>query len=588
MHNRRIVLITIALGIILSISFSGCDYTYKIQLPDGQLDKLSLISTYPGHIDDNGEMTPVCSMDDPLAVDPSTNKQLQANGFILNFVMKLTGKKHNVEPFAFPGDMLKHTGYTDQPNTFPIVTVNEKTNMGTSGLKLNAKCLDTLSSNKLITTCNGTENPPNNKAGVNFNTYFPCENTDNTTVCRHHTDKNDVGVIVMFDNSGSMDGWVNPNTFQEVGETGGSLQGNESMATDNGWNAREQAWANLVNVLSPNYKRMVLRFGEFAGEGNDKLILAGCANPDGLPQEQLWDNCFGVNQDIADMRVLKKPVKNMGNITKGRTPLWYALKRMYDYLKTKTDLKVKHIIVVDDSPDTCTKKSPFYNWAIDAACSSVGFDEFKQELLTDLKANPEQNIHISFIQIQSKGYMERDTEQAEVSCLTRGHYIFLNARQWGDDDYDYKSDLSKALQQSMSLLAYSLQGFWQYGFKLVAMSDPTKAVPGTLAVASGDLTLTGGDPDSLSTGPTPMYFDIGSLNMATSLADNRAVIRIPCSTDTKCTTSGSNMDVPGNFLDASCIAEPQCVESLGLCHWAYAGKDFACETDKKCTLGKCQ
>ncbi len=599
MYRRITLSLASVLGAILVLSVLGCDHTYKLQLPSEQFKMFRLVSTYPGYIN-NGSMVPVCSMDDPLAVDPKTKQRVQANGYILNFVLELQGKNkgqtYNLsQNEAFPGDIIKQKGVLGG-NAAYLVNVGEGTNMGVSRFNLRVNCLESITSNRLNTQCSGLSNPANNQTAADFNSFFKCETAQTSAgtterKCEHHTSKNDVGVVVMFDNSGSMEGWVDPTTYQEVGKTGGSLTGSENRATDNNWNARDQAWETLQEYLDPNYKRLVLRFGEFAGTQGDMLLLSACPNPNGLPQEKLWDQCFGINQSLTDMSILHSVPQGMGNSTKGRTPLWYSVKRVYEYLKTRTDIKVKHMIIVDDSPDTCTKKSPFYNWSIPAECSTVGFQDFKNELLQDLKANPQQNLHISFIQIQSKGYMERDPEQAEIACLTRGHYIFLNARQWGGSLDDYKANLSNALMQAMKTLAYAIQGYWQYGFDLVGLKDPATIPPGSLAAATGDLTLQGGQEDSLSTSDELLHFIIGTTTTEYNnpLADNRAVIRIPCTSGTKCTKATSNMDAPANFLDQACIKDPpQCVPALGLCHWEYAGKNAACGGNKKCCKGKCQ
>lgn len=621
MHNQRIVLITLVLGIILSVSFSGCDATYKFPPITKQLDKLSLVSTYPGYIGDHNQMTPVCSIDDPLAPGK------QPNGLILNFTLGLIGLKQ--EGVAFPGDMIIQKGSGAHKKNFRLANVDESTSMGIDRFQQDIQCLETLTSSALNKQCTGMQNPKTINKAVNFKSYFPCDEIGGITVCKHHTDTNDVGVIVMFDNSGSMDGWVYPNTFQEAGKIDDSTVSNEILihndwATDKQWNAREQAFNAFESKLNPNYKLMAMRFGEFASTGSTTLLMAGCnagllSNPP--PKgEKLWDQCFGVNRAMVDFGALKYTQ----NGTKGRTPLWYAVKQAYEYMKTKTDLKVKHIIIVDDSPDTCTTKSPFYNWAADpkkvSPCSTTGYQDFRAMLIKDLKANPDQNIHISFIQIQSWGYMERDTEQAEVACLTRGHYIFLNARQWGGDTYAYTAHLTEQLKQAMRNLANTLQGFWQYGFNIVDLSDKSKIPAGTLAAASGTLTLTGGKSDSLSKDSTKMTFEMkappsntttSSLTKAESAdgvdakdatsttdtgaitdtvsdtapdtvsakdpgtttdtgkdtytppkppsyayMDQRAVIRIPCNTGTSCTKSKSFMDQPKSFLDSSCIVSP--------------------------------
>ena len=168
-----------------------------------------------------------------------------------------------------------------------------------------------------------------------------------------------VALAVLIDMSGSMGGLVYP--FPPYYEDTRSnvlaafpldfAFGNN--ATDKG-NARFSAVVDMIKSLNPDDDLIVFTY-------NEKKVDVVCelaAIPD-ASYEDKKANCFGTNRKLVlgvDPDGSGGPLMSMGGNSEGRSPLWYAVREVYEYMKTSDTAKnadYRHILVINDGPDTC-------------------------------------------------------------------------------------------------------------------------------------------------------------------------------------------------------------------------------------------
>ncbi len=605
MTDNRTLLSLAFIAVLLS-----CSRPFTINYELKKVDKITYVDSYPIVFTGEDSFLPVCSPDDPIAQQFVKNGP---TGYAVNFEVNVLVKKNNntKRDVGFQGQpVIRTAGNTTGREK--VVVLDEKDNLSADAFNVNLKCLRSLHDSKLHADCtDGVKNPsPPVRKVARFYSYFhDCiepTGPGQTKVCPHHNEKGDIGVIFLFDNSGSMDGVVDvgvpgdpskPKTYQETDLKAIAPGNNQDYATDNNWSAREQvltmlfaASSHMEPLFNRNYKMLVARFAEGTNEGTPTFIKAACKVPKNMTsQKDIWNYCFGVNRSLYSETALKTLPKGM-TIAKGRTPLWAAVMYAYDFLKQqieKGSIKVGHVIVVDDSPDTCSKQSPYYNWKYDSACgdSTYNYSNLRAEVMQQLQANGDTPVHLDFIQIQSLGYMERDPQQMEMACLTRGHYVFLNARQWSPANYNVK--LAAALKAAMRGIVNMLDGYWQLAFEINDLSNVPK---GTYAALAGDISVNTNIDNAISITPMSMELDpmgpknVNDINFPK--LDTRSVIRLFCTDNSQCKQSNTNSEAPKS-LDNSCVMTG-CVQQLGLCHWSYKGDGAQCGGGNTCQLGKCE
>jgi len=173
-----------------------------------------------------------------------------------------------------------------------------------------------------------------------------------------------------------------------------------------------------------------------------------------------------------------------------------ALKDVYDFIG-KSGVPVKHIVVINDGPDTCHPDSPDFlpsvryfrtgtmEWEIGnqaSACSDTSYQDFLNHIAKDvydddgnLKPIDQIPVHVTFIQMQSKGYPMIDPAQQEVACLTGGHYTWINSNSFPLSNENRQDELvmwggqhplGLALESAVNKFRNSMAGVWRMAIKV--------------------------------------------------------------------------------------------------------------------------
>jgi hypothetical protein len=333
-------------------------------------------------------------------------------------------------------------------------------------------------------------------------------------------------VLLLIDNSGSTAGLVNEGTFKE-GKPGDVVFplnfGN--VASDRN-DERLAVARKLLEDLNPTDNFGAIAFGE--GDGTSATLQFPCNAP--VPS---LDACFGINRSVWSGA---GGIPTLGSKEGGRSNLWQAVRTAYDFLKTRRDqTRSNHIIVVTDGPDTC---APGENLgSCQTACSTVGYDDFREAFEADLNDPNRVPIRIHFIQFESVGYPGRDPRQVEMSCLSGGHYQHINSNGLPSDQ---ASQLNLAMQTAMNNVRFSLQGHWQVAseFPAYPIDSQNGVPPGSLYALSGTFTIKAAS--NLQRIDVRTGFDVGR-GGATGIPagwDHRPTIRKPCTASTQCGAAG--------------------------------------------------
>ncbi len=281
-----------------------------------------------------------------------------------------------------------------------------------------------------------------------------------------------VAVAVIVDHSGSMFGWVDPDRFYETPSpvTVTPIQEAQSDPNRQRYLALQEKLAGELNVGD----RLIAWFIR-----EDGVHLA-CALPDTVLQSQGLATlsqqeqfCFdsqarryiadpNASDDAFDIlaaagganKILGVDAQEMG-----RTPLWTAVAHAWDFLQkntpggcrkspaSSTELNACHIVVLTDSPDTCSADGSY--WVPAAGCDtgdpSIQPASFQAFLDIVVNTDDAQRIPVSFIQLQSKGYPEPDPAQVQVACLTGGTYQFINGNTLNKSGDQFRTALSDAV-----------------------------------------------------------------------------------------------------------------------------------------------
>ena len=380
-------------------------------------------------------------------------------------------------------------------------------------------------------------------------------------------------VLLLIDQSGSTAGIVEKDSFKE-GKPGEVIfPDNFGEASSDRNDERLAVARKLLEDLNPNDNFGALAFGE--GDGQSTTVTVPCNDT-----QPSLDKCFGINRDLWRAG---NAIPALGSAEGGRAPLWQAVSTAYDFLKTRRDqTRSNHIIVVTDGPDTC---APGENLgACQTACSSIGFDTFRQRFEADLSDPNRVPIRIHFIQFESRGYPGRDPRQVEMSCLSGGHYQHVNSNGLPRDQ---QNQLNLALQTAMNNLRFSLQGHWQLtsDFPGLASGASSGVAPGSLTALGGTFTIKASS--NLQRIDVQTSFGVGR-GGATGIPaswDHRPVIRRACSEATEC-------GAPGEGGGCSIICSDETLTCAGGPTGVTAPNLFGCEIDGGgngfCCGGTCQ
>jgi len=368
-----------------------------------------------------------------------------------------------------------------------------------------------------------------------------------------------VGVVVLVDQSGSVSGFVQPN--DELAPPDGKPDRNFEMSYDDAnlaitkWQ-QEKGEVNVLSRLASDKKQLrLLALQDFISglNKNDKLLVMSynedetnklvCSGAE-LENPTMAD-CFATRRDWV-ARGMNDLAGNEG----GRTPLWESLHGAVEFLQGQTGLAAKHIVVLNDGPDTCSPASQHFVGG--TPCASKSFEQVTSLLETGTSDVP---VHVHFVQFQARGYPERDQAQMEVACLTDGTYTFVNRNDMGAEATEFQDALIAAFDRAR----FAFLGKW----RLIVQSD----------VVSLDLPWASGTPPGHAYGLRGFLkllqsafvrtefivsFKVGSQSNADSVKDtpnwdNGLVFRKDCTLDSQC----------GGDDNASC--QSRCGWETGLC-----------------------
>ncbi|TNF25289.1 MAG: VWA domain-containing protein [Deltaproteobacteria bacterium] len=338
-------------------------------------------------------------------------------------------------------------------------------------------------------------------------------------------------IMILIDQSGSTSGLVDATKNNIEAHTGNfEIPSNFGSLASDGTNLRLAAARRLIRTLNSEDRFGVLAFGE------DINLKVPCQDAQGDVQTDL-DLCFGArNTDIWLQG--DKSLDSLAGTGQGRSNMWVAVDKAYEFLKNRTLTKEDkergvHIVVLTDGPDTCSQSEN--RGACQAACSTTDEQTVLNKIETDFNDPNALKIHVHFIQFESRGYTGRDPRQLEVSCYSGGQYQYVNSNQFSSTNV---TPLQEALETAVINVRYMLMGYWQLASEVPAYQNnaaaPTGTLPGSLYALSGLLKV---KPSSnMVKTERPFPFDVGQGELADSATnwDRRPVVRKPCTAATDC------------------------------------------------------
>lgn len=381
-------------------------------------------------------------------------------------------------------------------------------------------------------------------------------------------------VMVLIDQSGSISGLVEADSFEEARSPRQLAPNFGELASDR-FHRRLAVAKRLLTTLNARDRAGVLAFGELEG------LVVPCSLATQDVQQDL-QACFGAqNRDI--WFDAQKGIDGLSAKTGGRSNLWLAVKVAYDHLRAKNDReRSNHIIVLSDGPDTCAGEK---RGSCQTPCTTADFADLSAQVEADHDDPNAPKIRIHFIQFESLGYPGRDARQVEISCISGGHYQFLDSNQFPSST----STLADALERAMMNVRYALMGHWA-----LASSVPTYAsnAGGGAGVPAGDLYAFDGqlvvksEANLSSTGLERAFpFGVGTTSSPTPDAiphwDRRPTVRKPCAGSSDCGASSA----PGS-CQTVCSAEtltcangpsPVTLPNLATCSSSQGASGFCCQ-----------
>jgi hypothetical protein len=359
-------------------------------------------------------------------------------------------------------------------------------------------------------------------------------------------DGSGIGLVVLLDQSGSVGGFVNPDP--DAGPVGREMPYDDANIAIYEWqqahnpqildelasdklNYRISTLRQLISDLNSTDKLLIMSYSE---DAKNKLVcqIPGVQNPQ--PQD-----CFTARRDFlkkssadTSFTVLDDEAPQYG----GRTPLWESLYGAIEFLGAQQGLAAKHILVLNDGPDTCYPGSETF--AGGSACADKGFED-----VVSLVSNTVKDVHVSFAQYQAKGYPARDVRQAELACLTDGHHVFVNRLDMVNDNLQFEYALDKAVDR----IRYAFLGQW----RLFVESDTvTLDLPWPQGTPVGGLYNLVGTLKFLAnatfiTEERLLNFAVGKASTKTTVQatpswDNTLLFRKDCSANSQCGGSDEN------------------------------------------------
>ncbi len=456
--------------LILGASQTGCDSTALLYLSEVKFSELYVVSAVPMKkvtVDGEVKYVPLCRMQDEVA-----------DGLILRILLKGTQDRegNDLDQSIRPGDRIDLQEVTEAKITSERFELSfnciEQQLPGTAQCTTPSDCDQgktcdigvgkgfCVASADLGGCHSGIQTGNVAISHVGFKAFTPNRGEN-------------VGVAILVDMSGSNKGFVKPfPPYYEVDNQDRSgihqdaMDGFAQRASDiNG--TRMNAVKTIIENLNTDDKAIVFGYREY---GIDVIcVLPGDLDADNdTKKEECFSSSRALVLGTGDFGPLDDYKPNVG----GRSPLWTALHQVYEYMDThpKTQsTKYKHIVVINDGPDTCSPSS-----SLDQ-CSGSCF-QFSTSFETVVSAveavDYENRIPIHFIQYQAKGYRDRDPRQQEIACLTGGHHMFINS-----EEFDH-THLTNVFQDTARLVRYTFGGYWEFAIEMTKLGEDDSLPPG--------------------------------------------------------------------------------------------------------------
>ncbi len=581
--RRRIRHKAILVGLLLSslVVLGACNYRWVAVLSTFQFKTMEFVSVFPAYRDAEGNYERQCTPDD--------GRGRKANSLL--FSLNMVGTEKNVtgdqsekdnDTSIRPGDLVKK-GATER------AAVKEGDTITTRNFLVDIDCLESYPDDDLTgnAVCQGTQGPQD--VEPNYLTY---RRMFQDVYRPSAKDREALAVAIMLDQSGSMKGFVDAESLLEVigGNSGPWLPDFGKDGTDPD-NTRFTAVKSFFALLNANDRAAIFEFSETTGS-NAKVVC------DLLPEgreEDRRNECFGSNHKLFTN---SSAFSALQGSPKGRTPLWQAVSDVYGFMRDQGRSEVRHIIVITDGPDTCHPDSPDFRANMrwfkggkytplnQPSCAEVGYQNFMDVLMADLKDSggnwlPQEElpVHVSFVQIQAPGYLERDALQQEVACLTGGHYAFINAQDLSSLGSTASKALQTAISGTMQRMRGSLAGNWMLGVDLPDLANDRLPMGSNVAVQGSVKLLDGPVTPEAQALLRVGYVDATSSANSIPTLDLRGAFRVPCAEGDSC--EWYPLGEPG-------CENRSCRGTDRVCAATWKDLDTACGEGHSCCWGECQ
>ncbi len=534
-----------SLGVLATVgSVAKCDSTALIFLRLVQLDRVQVIGTTPVKLvtlaDGTTKWAPVC--------DGSAGKG-GAEELRFNFNLQSTVEGDN--------DLQIRPGQDAVGKS--IVRIGSGRNSITEGnFSLKLECLQAHDGNVTGPACTGRPNPAGTlvPSGLGYNDHMQGN--------PRHTP---VGVAILIDQSGSILGTVDKDTCLE-GKDGAYDQIDliEKCQSDHA-GLRLSAAKNILGTLNGEDPAIVFQFSEeFGCRPVCDLTSYGHATP--TPDQILLGNCYSTDRNIVVPQKPNGPIDLLQGTAKGRSNLWACVDFVHQYLQTKKGELVRHLVVLTDGPDTCSPDSEDFQHCFtkdddttigsqpQEACGGArSFDE-AAKTWTDYQDQGHDDIHLSFIQFQSKGYPQMDARMQQAACETGGHFIFLNFNSMQKPEFG--GERRDALFDATTRIRNSFSGYWTLVSDVPAFTgDPSKdaanVARGLSYSIAGTLQMTA---PAIKTTIPAAHFAWGGVTSLTPPqlpnTDSRVAAHKACATDADCPGTGTACGLRCNLSTFTC------------------------------------
>ncbi len=594
--GRRVRWVAPWLGAALLLlgALGACNYRWVAVLSTFQFKSMDVLSVFPAHRDDAGNYERQCTP----AATTADGKPVVVNSLLysVNLVGTEVGgsdtsTESDNDTSIRPGDLVKK-GTSQRA----VVTVGDT--ITEAQFRVDVECLETYPDPDLIgnAECQGVVGPrAATPQKLNYRSYFTTEYRPSPS------DSNAMAIAVLVDQSGSMKGFVETESNLEViGNSSGPWDPvnfkNHASDPDG---QRLTAIKSFFSLLNPNDRAGVFQFGESIGS-TPKIV---CDLSTGETEDIRRRDCFGSNRNVvfgcnstekaAGCTLTGKDFTSLGVNAKGRTPLWAGVLDVYKFMKNSVGSKVRHIVVIGDGPDTCHPDSPdfqptlrqkkngkYVEFKQDNACAETGYEDFMTLLEADLKDGSGNYlpanlvpVHVSFIQFQALGYLDRDPRQQEIACRTGGHYTFINAQDLaaGSSGESLRSALLMAVQRLRGALA----GAWTLAVDVPDLAIGRLALGSELAVGGYIKLLSGTLTPDAQVDLRVGYVDSSAAGQNIPKLDMRGSIRVPCAAGDSCawfTGAGDCTTVACRGGDQLCAVSDKVDTTTcgtgGACCWA--------------------